>query len=302
MMILAALTLAPLAAASVEGSGHPIGGVITLLQKLKGEAEKEGQQEAVNFEKFEYWCKTEISDLNGKIKDENSLISELSSAISGYKATILELNGDQAKIAALRADKTNNARHVEEWVKDIQGDIPELVAEAARLKDAASEAATKDTNRKQAATTKLKNLKKTLTAVSNALTRMSSAGTKTNALLQTDARDSVRGVMSLLSADATEEQQNMLADFAGEERYIDEDTEGVVEDTNEDTKEDVEESEESKEDDDVEESEEYKEAMKDDMEVAEDAEGEELEDGEAKAVTKAKAVKKVKTAQAPKSK
>merc|ERR1719321_992904 len=80
---------------------HPIGGVISLLQKLAIQSTEEGAAEAASFQKFTYWCKTSEKTLTKAIKTEKKDIAALTDKIDGLTADISSLGED---IAALEAD------------------------------------------------------------------------------------------------------------------------------------------------------------------------------------------------------
>merc|ERR1711941_220368 len=63
--------------------GHPIDGVIKLLQELSEKAKAQGQTEELSYEKFEYWCKNSKKTLNGAIAKEKEQIEQLQSEIAG---------------------------------------------------------------------------------------------------------------------------------------------------------------------------------------------------------------------------
>merc|ERR1719428_2293977 len=73
---------------------HPIGGVISLLQKLMIQAKEEGATEASTFQKFEYWCKTSTKKLKKAIKKEKTNIARFTSQIEGLKKEIETLTAD----------------------------------------------------------------------------------------------------------------------------------------------------------------------------------------------------------------
>jgi len=71
--------------------GHPIGGVISLLQRLTIQAHEEGDAEANLFQKFVYWCKNSEKELNKAIAKENENIQSLSDQVAGLKSDIATL-------------------------------------------------------------------------------------------------------------------------------------------------------------------------------------------------------------------
>merc|ERR1719375_1716395 len=82
------------AASNAVTKEHPIGGVISLLQKLMIEAKEEGETEAANYQKFTYWCKRSTMKLKKAIKKENKHIAQYTEQIEGLKKEIETLTFD----------------------------------------------------------------------------------------------------------------------------------------------------------------------------------------------------------------
>jgi len=94
MSILFLLCSSQAAASNAVTKDHPIGGVISLLQKLMIEAKEEGETEAANFQKFTYWCKRSTRKLKMAMKKENKNIAEFTDQIGGLKKEIETLTYD----------------------------------------------------------------------------------------------------------------------------------------------------------------------------------------------------------------
>jgi hypothetical protein len=56
---------------------HPIAKVISMLEDLKVKAREQGEEEAVNYQKFEYWCKNTIKELTTAIANDKDTIETL---------------------------------------------------------------------------------------------------------------------------------------------------------------------------------------------------------------------------------
>ena len=95
---------------------HPIEDVIGMLKDLATKAEEEGKEEALAFQKFEYWCKNSVKDLNKAIAEENDNIDALSSKIEAKtkesKALKKQIDGltDQLGKLAASAKKAKDQR------------------------------------------------------------------------------------------------------------------------------------------------------------------------------------------------
>merc|ERR1719281_1277779 len=93
-MVLAAAMLLPASGEGEVSADHPIGGVISLLQKLMIQAKEEGETEAANFQKFQYWCKKSTKKLKRAIKKETRNIARFEDQIDGLKTEISTLTAD----------------------------------------------------------------------------------------------------------------------------------------------------------------------------------------------------------------
>eukprot|EP00418_Pyrodinium_bahamense_P032625 CAMPEP_0179152246 /NCGR_PEP_ID=MMETSP0796-20121207/73974_1 /TAXON_ID=73915 /ORGANISM="Pyrodinium bahamense, Strain pbaha01" /LENGTH=596 /DNA_ID=CAMNT_0020853437 /DNA_START=56 /DNA_END=1842 /DNA_ORIENTATION=+ len=75
------LALSSNGAVAKSGDQHPVERVILMLQGLSAKAEVEGKQEALLYEKFEYWCRNSGKTLSDAIKEEKETIDSLKSQI-----------------------------------------------------------------------------------------------------------------------------------------------------------------------------------------------------------------------------
>jgi len=129
---------------------HPIEDVIGMLKDLATKAEEEGKEEALAFQKFEYWCKNSVKDLNKAIAEENDNIDALSSKIEAKtkesKALKKQIDGltDQLGKLAASAKKAKDQRDDENSLyqkarDDTQSTIDAMEECIDALKDAKSE-------------------------------------------------------------------------------------------------------------------------------------------------------------------
>jgi chromosome segregation ATPase len=105
---------------AAAGDGHPIEKVIKMLQGLSAKAEIEGKQEALLYEKFEYWCKNSLKTLGNAIDEETETIEML-----------------EDKIKA----KSAQSRSLKEDIQDLAKNIDDLEAAASKAKKIRKETA-----------------------------------------------------------------------------------------------------------------------------------------------------------------
>lgn len=109
-------------ASSNEAQDHPIKSVIDMLDGLKNEVEAEGKSEALNFQKFEYWCKNSDKSLNKAITEEKETIDALESKIEAKtkeaKALEEQIAGLEAQLGKMetRAKDAQNIRNQEDAI------------------------------------------------------------------------------------------------------------------------------------------------------------------------------------------
>merc|ERR1719217_901332 len=102
-----ALALSPKAALlkmELKTREHPIEKVIGMLEDLKVKAREEGEAEAVSYQKFEYWCKNSMKELNTAIEKEKALIENLEDEIEGKTKLIEKLTVEIEALAKQLAD------------------------------------------------------------------------------------------------------------------------------------------------------------------------------------------------------
>merc|ERR1719271_2026922 len=84
-------------AGTVEGE-HPMAKIISMLKELQVKAREEGEQEAVLYQKFQYWCKNSIKELKGAIKEEKAKIEVLEDEIESKTKLKEQLEKEIAEI------------------------------------------------------------------------------------------------------------------------------------------------------------------------------------------------------------
>jgi hypothetical protein len=85
-------------AAQAAKDEHPIEKVISMLQGLSAKAESEGKEEALAYEKYEYFVKNSVKELNAAIKQENTDIEELTDLINSKEKAKEVLTGQIADL------------------------------------------------------------------------------------------------------------------------------------------------------------------------------------------------------------
>mmetsp|Transcript_60698 Transcript_60698/g.95677 ORF Transcript_60698/g.95677 Transcript_60698/m.95677 type:complete len:708 (+) Transcript_60698:103-2226(+) len=180
-----------LASSSDVNKDHPIVKVIDLIKELKEKSIMEGKDEAVSYQKFEYWCSTSIATLKDAIADEKELIDELTDKLEGLakeKATL------------------------EEDISTLEDQLKELAASAKAAKEKREEeAALYDKANKDVADT--------IKAIEDCITALEEAETTTEAKMMLAQRH-IKTVLALVGLKATEQQRRGLAAFAEEPRPV----------------------------------------------------------------------------------
>lgn len=105
---------------------HPIEDVIGMLKDLATKAEEEGKEEALAFQKFEYWCKNSVKELNKAIAEENDNIDALSSKIEAKTKESAAL----AKQIASLTDQLGKLAATAKKAKDQRDDENDLYEKA----------------------------------------------------------------------------------------------------------------------------------------------------------------------------
>jgi len=98
----------------VRNGDHPIGKVIAMLEDLKVKARTEGEAEAVSYQKFEYWCKNSLKELNTAIATGKENIATLEDQIESKQKLIAQMTEDIAALEKQLADSAAAAAKAKE--------------------------------------------------------------------------------------------------------------------------------------------------------------------------------------------
>jgi uncharacterized coiled-coil protein SlyX len=133
-VFLLALASSPLGAA---GAGaHPIEKVIVMLQGLTTTAELEGKTEALSYEKYDYWCKNSLKELQAAIADETEAIASLEDKIASGEQQAATLNDELAALAAQLAELDASAMKAKQDRADTAATYAETFKDLTETKDA----------------------------------------------------------------------------------------------------------------------------------------------------------------------
>merc|ERR550537_1227559 len=114
--VLLVLALGAVAEASKE---HPIVGVISLLEDLQVQAKEEGEQDASTYQKFSYWCKNAVKDMDASIASHKENIETTKNQIKGTKSDIMALEFNIRKLTKEVARRSaSNSRALENRQED----------------------------------------------------------------------------------------------------------------------------------------------------------------------------------------
>jgi DNA repair exonuclease SbcCD ATPase subunit len=171
------------------GKDHPIVKVIDLLKSLKEKSIAEGKEEAVAYQKFEYWCSTSTATLKDTIADEKETIDELTDKLAGLTK---EKSSLEAEISTL-----------EEQLKDLE----------------ASAKAAKEMRDKEADLYAKANadLEDTIKAVEECITALEGAESTTEPKMLL-AQRRMKAVLALIGLKVSSAQLKTLSSFAEEPR------------------------------------------------------------------------------------
>jgi len=90
LMFLAMLSMASASTAKE----HPIGKIISMIEELKVKAMTQAEEEAAAYQKFEYWCKTTMKELNKAITEGKEKVEVLEDTIESLTKEIAKLEVD----------------------------------------------------------------------------------------------------------------------------------------------------------------------------------------------------------------
>merc|ERR1719160_445225 len=108
-MTLAVLTIFALFAASAadsdsEDKPNAVRKVITLIEEMKAQVEKEGEEDKTAYDAYACWCKTNDAEKTAAIENAEKRIADLTSAIEGFAALKAKLMGEIEKLEQDIAD------------------------------------------------------------------------------------------------------------------------------------------------------------------------------------------------------
>lgn len=151
----------------------------------------EGKDEAVAYQKFEYWCSTSIATLKDTIADEKETIEQLTDKLAGLAKEKATLEEDISTLEEQLKDLAASAKSAEELRKkeaDLYGKVN-------------------------------KDVEETIKAIEECITALEEAETQTEAKMML-AQHHVKMVLALVGLKATEQQRKGLAAFAEEPRPV----------------------------------------------------------------------------------
>jgi len=161
---------------------HPIEDVIGMLKDLATKAEEEGKEEALAFQKFEYWCKNSEKTLNKAIAEEKDNIDSLTSKIEA---------------------KTKESSALKKQIDGLTEQLGKLAASAKKAKDQRDD--------ENALYTKARDdTQSTIDAMSSCLEALEDAKSDTSFA---QAQQKVASIMSLLQTSLTEHDRKLLKSF-----------------------------------------------------------------------------------------
>ena len=133
MRVLAVLLgLAAAANAQAEAGENPIRRIVTMLQNMQVEIEKEGEESKEMYEKFMCFCETNLAQTTKEIEEGTELVAQLESSIK-------EFTGQNAQIAAelaeLQEEVDENTKSIEEQTGVRKEEADKFAAESTETKN-----------------------------------------------------------------------------------------------------------------------------------------------------------------------
>jgi len=184
LVFVSALPLQQAIKAVAVSRDHPIEGVIDLLKKLEGMAEKDGKEEEVSYAKFEHWCQNSVKTLEKAIVEEKATMEKFVSDID------------------------SNEKNIDVLTKQI-GALGDKLSEL----DAGGIAADNERNASAGLYNEAQtSLIETISAIQKAIDVLERAKSNTSVFLL--AQRQVRVVVALVSYKATQIQTKELEDFS----------------------------------------------------------------------------------------
>jgi len=133
MRVLAVLLgIAAAATAQAEAGENPIRRIVTMLQNMQVEIEKEGEESKEMYEKFMCFCETNLAQTTKEIEEGGELVTSLESSIK-------EFTGQNAQIAAelaeLQEEVAENTKSIEEQTGVRKEEADQFAAESTETKN-----------------------------------------------------------------------------------------------------------------------------------------------------------------------
>jgi len=118
--------------ADLNGPGA-IGKVVKMIEEMKTQVEKEGEEDKESYDKYACWCTTNDQEKTAAIENAEKMIDDLTSAIEGYAALKAKL---MTEIEALEGDIAAANTALETAAAEREKEKGEFEAEAGDMKDA----------------------------------------------------------------------------------------------------------------------------------------------------------------------
>jgi len=110
----------------------PIRKVITLMQEMKAQVEKEGEEDKISYDKYMCWCETEIAGLKKAIEDAIAKIEEMEAFLEESAGLAAEL---KTKIETGKAELAEDQDALATAEKQREKEAGEFAKEEADLKE-----------------------------------------------------------------------------------------------------------------------------------------------------------------------
>merc|ERR1719161_2689966 len=113
----------------------PIRKVVTLIEDMKTQVEKEGEEDKAAYDKYACWCQTNDKEKTDAIEAAEKAIEDLSAKIEEYAALQAQL---KTEIEKLEEDIAKNQKALETATAQREKEKAEFEAQEADLKEALS--------------------------------------------------------------------------------------------------------------------------------------------------------------------
>merc|ERR1719382_837173 len=117
---------------AISGEMSPVRKVVTLIQEMKAQVEKEASADLAAYEKFECWCKTNEEEKTASIAADEQRIEQLSSFIEEAAATAGQL---KSEISGLEADIAEDQEALATATASREKELAAFQAEEADMKE-----------------------------------------------------------------------------------------------------------------------------------------------------------------------